>query len=452
MSKDIRIKKGLNIPLKGEADKVIGSAEKSDTYLIKPIDFKNFTPKLLVKEGSEVLAGTPLFYSKDYPEVKVSSPVSGEVVEVIRGAKRKILGVKILGDKETRYADLGTADAATMSREDVKAKLLGSGLWAFIKRRPYATVARPNDNPKAIFVTGFDSAPMAADVDFILNGKEKEFQAGLEVLKQLTDGTVHLNLHRTLSTSDLLKNAKGVQVNWFSGPHPSGNVGVQIHHLDPLNKGEVVFAVTAQDVAIIGGAFLTGKYDASRVVAVAGSSVSHPKYFRTIQGSCLNSFVKDIIGDNNRFISGNVLTGTKVGLDGYLGFFDKDVTVIPEGDHAKFFVTEGWAGPGFGKFSMSRSYFSWLMPGKKYELDTNTNGEKRALVVTGEYESVFPMDIYPQHLLKAIMIGDIELMENLGIYEVDDEDFALCEYVCTSKTAAQQIVRDGLKLIEQECG
>lgn len=452
MSKDIRIKKGLNIPLKGEADKVIGSSERSDTFMVKPIDFKNFTPKLLVKEGAEVLAGTPLFYSKDYPEVKVSSPVSGEVVEIVRGAKRKILGIKILGDKETRFAALGTADAATMSREDVKAKLLESGLWAFIRRRPYATVARPSDNPKAIFVTGFDSAPMAADVDFVLNGKEKEFQAGLEVLKQLTDGTVHLNLHRTLSTSDVVKSAKSVQVNWFSGPHPSGNVGVQIHHIDPLNKGEVVFTVTAQDVALIGNAFLTGKYDATRVVAVAGSSVSNPKYVRSVQGSSVASIAKDVNGGNNRYISGNVLTGTNVGADGYLGFYDKEVTVIPEGDHAKFFITEGWASPGFSKFSMSHSYFSWLMPGKKYALDTNTNGEKRALVVTGEYESVFPMDIYPQHLLKAIMISDIELMENLGIYEVDDEDFALCEYVCTSKTPAQQIVRDGLKLIEQECG
>lgn len=452
MSKDIKIKKGLSIPLKGEADKVIGSAGKSDTYLVKPIDFKNFTPKLLVKEGAEVLAGTPLFYSKDYPEVKVSSPVSGEVVEVIRGAKRKLLGVKILADKEQRYADLGAANAATMSSEDVKKKLLESGLWAFIKRRPYGTVARPSDNPKAIFVTGFDSAPLAADVDFILNGREKEFQAGLEVLRQLTSGTVHLNLHRELSTSNVVKDAKGVQVNWFRGPHPSGNVGVQIHHIDPLNKGEVVFAVAAQDVALIGNAFLTGKYDAQRVVAVAGSSVGHPKYYRTIQGACLNSFVKDINGENNRYISGNVLTGRNVGLDGYLGFYDKEVTVIPEGDHAKFFVTEGWAGPGLSKFSMSRTYFSWLMPSKKYALDTNTNGEKRALVVTGEYESVFPMDIYPQHLLKAVMIGDIELMENLGIYEVDDEDFALCEYVCTSKTPAQEIVREGLKLIEQECG
>lgn len=452
MSKDIRIKKGLNIPLKGEADKVFGNAERSDTFLVKPTDFKNFIPKLLVKEGAEVLAGSPLFYNKQYADVKVGSPVSGEVVEVIRGAKRKILGIKILADKETRYAEFAAADPNTMSREQVKQRLLDQCLWPFIKRRPYATVARPADEPLAIYVSGFDSAPLAADVDFVLHGKEKEFQAGLDALKQLTDGKVHLNLHRNLSTSNVLKDAKGVQVNWFSGPHPSGNVGVQIHHIQPLNKGEVVFTVAAQDVALIGSAFLTGKYDASRIVAVAGPSVNQPKYYRTIQGATLKSFVGDVKGDNNRFVSGNALTGSNVGADGNLGFFDKEVTVLEEGNHAKFFITEGWAGPGFGKHSASRSYFSWLMPSKKYDLDTNTNGEKRALVVTGEYESVFPMDIYPQHLLKAIMIGDIELMENLGIYEVDDEDFALCEYVCTSKTAAQEIVRGGLELIEKECG
>ena len=452
MSKDIRIKKGLNIPLKGEADKVLGEAGRSDTIVVKPTDFKNFTPKLLVKEGAEVLAGSPLFFSKDYPDVKVGSPVSGEVVEVTRGAKRKIVGIKILADKELRYADFAVADPSAMSREDVKQRLLDQCLWPYIKRRPYGTVARTTDNPIAIYISGFDSAPLAADVDFVLRGQGKEFQAGLDALKQLTDGQVHLNLHRELSTSSELKDAKGVQINWFSGPHPSGNVGVQIHHIQPLNKGEVVFTVAAQDVALIGRAFLTGKYDATRVVALAGSSVNHPKYFKTIQGSSVSTFATDIAGDNNRFISGNILTGSKIAADGHLGFFHKEVTVIEEGNHAKFFVTDGWAGPGLNKHSASRSYFSWMMPGKKYDLDTNTNGEPRALVVTGEYESVFPMDIYPQHLVKAIMIGDIELMENLGIYEVDDEDFALCEYVCTSKTAVQQIVREGLELIEKECG
>jgi len=453
MSKDIKIKKGLNILLKGEADKVLGTAQRSETFVVKPTDFKNFTPKLLVKEGEEVLAGSPLFFNKEYPDVKVGSPVSGKVEEVVRGAKRKILGIKILADAETRYADFPVANAASMSGEEVKKRLLDQCLWAYIKRRPYGTVARPGDKPLAIYVSGFDSAPLAGDYDYILHGKEKEFQAGLDVLKQLTDGKVHLNLHREWNTDAVFKDAKGVQINWVSGPHPSGNVGVQIHHIQPINKGEVVFTVAAQDVALIGSAFLTGKYDASRLVAVGGSSVKTPKYFKTIQGASISTLLDgNVDGDNNRIISGNVLTGTKVAADGNLGFFNKEVNVIPEGDHAKFFVTDGWAGPGLNKHSANRSYFSWLMPSKKYDLDTNTNGEKRALVVTGEYESVFPMDIYPQHLVKAIMIGDIELMENLGIYEVDEEDFALCEYVCTSKTAVQQVVREGLALIEKECG
>ena len=453
MSKDIRIKKGLNIPLKGAAEKVIGNAQSSDTYIIKPTDLKNFTPKLLVKEGAEVLAGSPLFFSKEYPDVKVGSPVSGEVVEVIRGAKRKIMGIKILADKAIRYTEFPAIDVNSMNREQVKQRLLDQCLWPYIKRRPYGTVARTVDVPLSIYISGFDSAPLAADVDFVLNGKTKEFQAGIDALKKLTDGKVHLNLHRELNSASILKDVKGVQVNWFSGPHPSGNVGVQIHHIAPLNKGEVVFTVAAQDVALIGNALLTGKYDVSRVVALVGPSVKQAKYYRAIQGASVASIINgNVDGDNNRIISGNILTGTNVGADGNLGFYHKEVTVITEGNHAKFFITEGWAGPGLAKHSASRSYFSWLMPGKKYELDTNTNGEHRALVVTGEYESVFPMDIYPQHLVKAIMIGDIELMENLGIYEVDDEDFALCEYVCTSKTAVQQVVREGLELIEKECG
>lgn len=453
LSMEMKIKKGLNIPLKGEADKVLGNAGGSSTFFVRPSDFKNFTPKLMVKAGEEVLAGSPVFYRKGFPDVKVGSPVSGEVVEVVRGAKRKILGVKILADKELRYADFPAADPTKMGRDEIKQRLLDQCLWSFIKRRPYGTIARPEDEPIAIHISGFDSAPLAADNDYILRGFGKEFQTGLDALKQLTDGPVHLNLHRELNTGSELKEAKGATVNWFNGPHPSGNVGVQIHHIRPLNKGEVVFTITPQDVVLIGRAFLTGKYDASRIVALAGSQVKQPKYYRTMLGASIATFAEGgVEGSNNRYISGNVLTGTEVEPDGFLGFYDKEVTVIPEGDHAKFFLTEGWAGPGLNKHSNNRSYFSWLMPSKKYELDTNNNGEPRALVVTGEYEDVFPMDIYPQHLIKAILIEDIELMENLGIYEVDDEDFALCEYVCTSKTACQHIVREGLELIEKECG
>ncbi|MCF8258327.1 MAG: Na(+)-translocating NADH-quinone reductase subunit A [Flavobacteriales bacterium] len=453
MSKDISIKRGLDIPLLGEAERVTATAEHSETILINPADFKNLTPKMLVKQGEQVLAGTPLFFSKDHPELKVGSPVSGEVAEVVRGDKRKILGVKILADKETRYAEFPVADPTTMASEQVLQRMLDQCLLAFVKRRPYGTAARPNDRPKAIFISGFDSAPLSADVDYVLHGKEKEFQAGLNVLGKLTAGKVHLTLHRSHTTSEVLKNAKGVQIHWISGPHPSGNVGVQIHHISPINKGEVVWTVAAQDVAVIGKAFLTGHYDASRIVALVGSEVSSPKYYKVAQGASIASISKGQMKEGKlRYISGNVLTGSNVGAAGNLGFFDSTVSVIPEGDHPKFFITEGWAGAGLNKHSASRSYFSWLMPGRKYRLDTNTNGEHRAYVATGEYENVFPMDIYPQHLVKAVMIGDIELMENLGIYEVDDEDFALCEYVCTSKTPVQEVIRGGLALIEKECG
>jgi len=453
MSKDISIKRGLDIPLVGEAEKVTATAPRSETIIIHPADFKNLTPKMLVKQGDEVLAGTPLFFSKDHPELKVASPVSGEVLEVVRGDKRKIMGVKILSDKETRHTAFAAADPTVLSSEEVRQRMLDQCLLAFVTRRPYGTPARPSDRPKAIFISGFNSAPLAADMDYVLHGREKEFQAGLNALGKLTTGKVHLSLHKEHTTSEILKNAKGVQIHYVSGPHPSGNVGVQIHHISPISKGEVVWTVNADDVVLIGHAFLTGKYDASRVVALAGSEVNAPKYYKTIQGSSIASIVKGQVKEGKlRYISGNVLTGTDAGLDGHLGFYDSNVTVIPEGDRPKFFVTEGWASPGLAKHSANRSYFSWLMPGKKYRLDTNTNGERRAYVTTGEYENVVPMDVLPQHLVKAILINDVELIENLGIYEVIEEDLALCEYVCTSKSPVQQILRDGLTLIEKECG
>lgn len=453
MSNDISIKRGLDIPLLGEAEKVTATAPRSETFQIAPSDFKNLIPKMIVKQGDEVLAGSPLFFSKEYPDLKVASPVSGEVVEVIRGDKRKIMGVRILADKETRHADFAPADPSSMSSEDVLKRMLDQCLLAFITRRPYGTPARPEDKPKAIFISGFNSAPLSADLDYVLHGREKEFQAGLSVLSKLTSGKVHLSIHSDNTTSDVLKNAKGVQLHRFKGPHPSGNVGVQIHHISPMNKGEVVWTVSADDVAIIGRSFTTGKYDASRIVALAGSEVTAPKYYKTLQGASIASFAKgNVKGGNLRFVSGDVLTGTSSGEHGHLGFYNTTITVIPEGDRPKFFVTEGWAGAGLSKHSANRSYFSWLMPSKKYALDTNTNGERRAYVTTGEYETVMPMDILPQHLIKAILIGDIDLIENLGIYEVIEEDFALCEYVCTSKSPVQQIVRDGLTLIEKECG
>lgn len=445
---NIKIKKGLNIPIDGQADKVFGTATATDTVVVKPTDFKGLIPKLILKEGAEVKAGTPIFFSKNDPDVKIASPVSGEIAEIVRGAKRKIMGIKIVADKEIRYEDFGPL-AANASNEDVKAKMMEMSLLSLIKRRPFGTTARTSDTPKAIFVSACDTAPLAADNDFIVHEQGAALQAGFDALGKLTEGKVHLTVHGSLTSAKELKDVKGVEVHTIDGPHPAGNVGVQINHIDPVNKGESVWTVSVQDVLIIGKAMLTGRFDASRIVAVGGPAADTPKYFRTIIGASVKSIAGDSIADK-RVVSGNVLTGENVGADGHLGYFHKEVTVLEEGNSPKFFVTDGWAGPGLNKHSVSRSYFSWLMPSKKYKLDTNMNGEERALVVTGQYEDVFPMDVLPQHLLKAIIIQDIELMENLGIYEVDEEDFALCEYVCTSKTPVQEIVKNGLLFVESE--
>lgn len=449
MSLDIKIKRGLDIRLVGEAEKVTENLAASETYAIKPTDFTGLTPKLMAREGDEVKAGSPLFYSKDDNRVVITSPVSGEVVEVIRGAKRKIMGVKVLADKQTNYLDFGKADPSSLSGEEVKEKLLKSGVWSYIRQRPYNVIANPDDQPKAVVVSAFDSSPLAPDYDYVIEGQGDAFQAGLNALAKLTTGKVHLNVRQ--SASSVFTGAKGVQVNKVSGPHPAGNVGVQIHHIDPIGKGEKVWVVSVQDVVIIGKLFLEGKYDATKVLALTGSQVKSPKYYRLVQGATVKSLVADKTeGDHNRIISGNVLTGDKVSLDDYLGFYHSQVTVIPEGDEPEFM---GWLAPGFDKFSASRTFFTWLTPSsKKFKLDTGLHGEERAFVMSGEYERVLPMDIYPVQLLKASLANDIELMEGLGIYEVDEEDFALCEYVCTSKIEVQSILREGLDLVRSECG
>lgn len=445
---NIKIKKGLNIPLTGQADKVYGTATAPDTVVVKPTDFKGLTPKLILKEGAEVKAGTPLFFAKGHPDLKIASPVSGEIAEIVRGAKRKILGIRIVADKEVRYQDFGPL-SANASNEDVKAKMLEMSLLSLLKKRPFGTVARPSDNPKGIFVSACDTAPLAADNDFIVHEQGAALQAGFDALGKLTDGKVHLTVHSALTSAKELKDVKGVEVHTIDGPHPAGNVGVQINHIDPINKGDVAWTIAVQDVLVIGKAMLTGRLDMSRIVAVGGPAADSPKYHRTVAGAEVKSLGLGSV-EGKRVVSGNPLTGENVGIDGHLGYFHKEVTILEEGDSPKFFVTEGWAGPGLNKHSVSRSYFSWMMPSKQYALDTNMNGEERALVMTGQYEDVFPMDILPQHLLKAIIIQDIELMENLGIYEVDEEDFALCEYVCTSKTPVQEIVKNGLLFVESE--
>ena len=448
MSKQIRLKKGLNIHLLGDADKVYASTKPSKKYVVKPTDFHSLNPKLCVKVGDRVKAGTPLFFDKYNEKINFCSPVSGELTDIVRGDKRKILEVVIQADSEISYEEFTTATSNNLSREQIIEEMLKAGVWPFIRQKPYDIIANPADMPKAIFISAFSSAPLAIDNDFALYGMDEIFQKGLDYIVQLTNGTTYLNIDGNTNPSKVFTTVKGVEINKFSGPHPVGNVGIQIHHIDSINKGEVVWYLQPQDVIAIARLFTEGKYDVSRIVALCGSQIKKPRYYRTMTGAQISNLLIDNIKEGkSRVISGDILTGTQINSDSCLGFYDSQLTVVPEGDETEFL---GWILPGVHKFSASKTFFSWLWPSKKYNLDTNMHGEERAYVMTGEYEKVLPMDIYPTHLIKAIMIEDVELMENLGIYEVSPEDLALCEFVCTSKIEVQSIIRQGLDLVRKE--
>jgi Na+-transporting NADH:ubiquinone oxidoreductase subunit A len=370
------------------------------------------------------------------------------VIDILRGNKRKILEVVVKADSKNDYEKFTISSANDLSREEIVDGMLKAGVWPFVRQKPYDIIANPMDIPKAIFISSFNSCPLSIDNDFALYGMNEIFQKGLDYIVKLTKGKTHVNIDVSTSASKVFSAANGVQINNISGPHPSGNVGVQIHHIDPINKGDIVWYLEPQDVLAIARLFTEGKYDVSRIVALSGSQVSRPRYHRTIIGAPVINLLFDNLKDGeNRIISGDVLTGTKINIDGNLGFYDTSMTVIEEGKEQEFF---GWILPGLHKFSASRTFFSWLNSGKKYDVNSNMHGEERAYVVTGEYEKVLPMDILPLQLIKAIMIEDIELMENLGIYEVSPEDFALCEFVCTSKMDVQSIIRHGLDLVRQE--
>ena len=449
MSKDIRIKKGLDIKLVGVAEKKTTNSSQSSVYAVKPEDFHGITPKLVAKEGAEVKAGDTLFYSKSDERILFPSPVSGKVTEVIRGARRKVLAVKIAADATQVYKDFGAKDADAMSAEEVKNHLFASGCWPFVKQRPYDVVANPNQAPKAIFISAYASAPLAADLEYTLAGKEAELQAAITAVSKLTEGLVHVSVGA--NTTSPLANLKGIELHKVSGPHPSGNVGTQIAKLNPINKGEVVWVITPQDLVVIGELLLTGKLNVSRTIALTGSQFSKPAYVTAISGAAISDVTANNLNDDNtRIISGNVLSGKEVKAEEFLGYYDNQITAIPEGDDYEFF---GWNKPIFNKISTSRALtFSWLTPKKKYDLNTNTNGEHRAFVVTGSYEEVFPLDIYPMQLLKAFMYKDLDEMEALGGYEVAPEDFALTEFVCVSKQPHQKIIREGLDLMREELG
>jgi Na+-transporting NADH:ubiquinone oxidoreductase subunit A len=447
MSKAIKVKKGVDIKLIGEAEKTISAATKSTVFALKPDDFFGTIPKLSVKEGAEVKAGSPLFFDKARTRVKFTSPVSGEVVEVKRGAKRKILEVKVLADAETRYESF-TPWTGGADRESLVNTMLDMGLWPFVKQRPYGVIANPEDTPRDVFVSFYNSAPLAPEASYILEAEKENVQLALDALKLLTSGDVHIGVKKGDSFFDALK---GVTKHTIQGPHPAGNVGVLIHHVSPINKGEVVWTVNGMDLAVIGRSLKAGQFKAERTIALVGSEVEKPQFYKTMIGAKMDTIIGGkLSGDNNRIVNGDPLTGDAVDSEGHLGFYNSQITVLPEGDHKKFFLTEGWLAPGFSSFSLSKAFPSWLNPGKKYRLDTNLNGEERAFVVTGELEKVFPFDIYPMQLIKSIMVNDIDAMEKLGIYEVLPEDFALCEFACTSKVNIQQVVENGLADMRKE--
>src|SRR5690554_1978095 len=452
MSKIVKLKKGFDIKLVGKAEKQLIDFQPAQTFAVKPTDFIGLQrPKLLVKEGDVVKAGTPVLFDRKSEKVRYVSPVSGEVVEIKRGEKRKLLEVKILADQQISYEEFNIftdGDIQSATREQLVDQLTTGGAWPQLIQRPFGIVADPDDEPKAIFISAFDTHPLAPDLGFTLQGQERFFQAGIDILKKLTSGKVHLNLKDAAENAPLFTNAKGVQINKFSGAHPAGNVGVQIHHLDPINKGDIAWTISPYGVSQIGKLFLDGRYDASKVIAVTGSEAKRRGYVRTYAGACVDKWVNgNTNSENVRVVSGKVLTGEKILRDGYLGYYNNQITILPEGDYYEFM---GWAKPTATKLSYHRALglLSFLSPNKEYALDTNNRGEERAFVQTGVFESVTPMDIYPVYLLKAIMAEDYDEMEELGIFEVVEEDLALCEFVDVSKHPVQQILRKGIELIQ----
>jgi Na+-transporting NADH:ubiquinone oxidoreductase subunit A len=453
MSHTIKLNKGFDINLSGKAEKKIAECDRPETFALKPTDFIGILrPKLLVNVGDTVKAGTPLLFCKMMEEVKYCSPVSGEIVEIKRGEKRKLLEIIILADKEIVSEEFKKFSASEISKIDKKEaadRMLSGGVWPNIIQRPYGVVANPEETPKSIFISVFDTNPLAADVEFTLQGQQNNFQAGIDILSKFTSGKIQIGKNGNSNGTSMFSGIKNAEINNISGMHPAGNVGVQIHHIDPIAKGDLVWTVSAYGVAQIGKLFLEGKYDASKIIAMAGSEVNKPQYYKTYTGACINKFVKQNVSNQDvRFVSGNVLTGERIKSEGYLGFYHQQLTVIPEGRHSEFL---GWILPTTKKLSFHRAFglLSFLNgKNKEYVIDTNLKGEHRAFVQTGVFERVTPMDILPTYLIKAILAEDYDDMESLGIYEMIEEDIALCEFVDVSKNNLQQILRNGLTLMK----
>lgn len=451
MSKTVKLKKGFDIKLVGKAEKQLADFKPSKTFAIKPTDFIGMLrPKVTVNEGDVVKAGTPILFDKAMEKVQYVAPVSGEIVEIKRGERRKLLEIKILANSEISFESFekfSESALKSISREDAITQMTKGGVWPQLIQRPFGVVANPEDTPKSIFISGFDTNPLAPDLGFILKGEEKYFQAGIHILAKLTSGKVHLNVNADAELPTVYANVNGAEINKFSGPHPAGNVGVQIHHLDPINKNDIAWTVNPYGVVQIGKLFLEGKYDASKIIAVTGSEAKKAFYTKTYVGACVDTFVNgNLKQDHVRIVSGNVLTGEKIKNDGYLGFYASQITIIPEGDYEEFL---GWIKPSTTKLSFHKALglLSFMNRNKEYVVDTNTHGEERPFVVSGTFESVLPMDILPTYLFKAIVTEDFDEMEELGLYELIEEDVAICEFVDPSKNELQKLVRKGIELL-----
>ena len=452
-----KLKRGFDINLAGKAVETIAADDLARQFALKPTDFVGmYRPKLTVKAGDYVRAGDPVFFDKALPEVFYTAPVSGTVSQVVRGAKRKLLEVIIDRDAEVEYKQYdkySVSDISKLAPSQILETLTQSGIWPTIIQRPFGIVANPQDKPKSIFLSLFDSHPLAANYDFIYKEESKYFDWGVQILHRLVGAKIYLGAKAgTVSVlQKAVQNNENVEVHSFQGKHPAGNVGVQIAHIEPINKGDIVWTISPFGVIQIGKLFLNGIYDARKIVALAGSEVESPQYFKTYSGTSLANILENRVkNDNVRIISGNVLTGKPITSDGFLSYYDNLISVLPEGNRPRFVLSDGWL--AFTKTRLS-FYKAWgllssLIKSKKpFELDTSLNGEPRAFVFTGNLEKVLPMPIYPTHLIKAIMAEDFEDMENLGIYELIEEDLALCEFIDVSKHPIQNILREGLDLL-----
>ena len=471
MADTITIRKGLDIPIAGAAEKRISNALGIDTYAVKPTDFVGLVPRLCVAEGDAVAIGDALFVDKRDERICFTSPVSGHVKAIVRGEKHRLEAVVVEAEKKDSMAIFEIPQDA----KEIKALMLRCGLWTMLRQRPFGVVANPDDQPKAIFVSAFDTAPLAPDYDFILQGKEEFFKKGLEALTKLTPGKVYVSFRPNQRLAKQLSTLNSqLSTHYVKGPHPSGNIGTQIAHIDPINKGEVVWTMNPQDVAVLGELVSTGIYRPEKLIAVAGPHIKNPHYYRIKAGACIAGIVNEQLLNpdypkmasdesvkENRIISGNILSGIQIAPDGFIGAYDSLLSIIPEGNYYDFM---GWLMPGFKKYSFSRTFLSGFLPkngfkpfgiriprfSSYWKFDTNTHGDERPLVFTGDFERVFPFNIYPTQLIKACIIGDIDLMEQLGIYEVEPEDFALCEFIDVSKTEIQHIVRKALETLRKE--